>query len=132
MQLKICDSRLTCNVANKCLYVCERMEVVEREKKMVPSLPLLSCESSVSVKENCDRRKKLIYRTLLDDCFCWFLCSNQGFIKVALMMEFLKALLYILIISLESSVIMLSMPSVTGSRLFVTVRVWPTRHSGHG
>ena len=27
---------------------------------MVPSLPLLSCESSVSVKENPDRKKKKI------------------------------------------------------------------------
>ena len=31
---------------------------------MVPSLPLLSCESSVSVKENPDRKKKLISSTL--------------------------------------------------------------------
>ena len=28
---------------------------------MVPSLPLLSCESSVSVKENPDRKKKSIW-----------------------------------------------------------------------
>ena len=28
------------------------------ELKMTPSLPLLSCESSVSVKENPDRKKK--------------------------------------------------------------------------
>ena len=28
------------------------------EKKMVPSLPLLSCELSVSVKENFDRKKR--------------------------------------------------------------------------
>ena len=33
------------------------MEVVEW-KKMVPSLPLLSCELSVSVRENPDRKKK--------------------------------------------------------------------------
>ena len=55
--LKICD--LTCKVANKCLTVCERVEVVEWNK-MVPSLPLLSYELPVSVKENPDR-KKYIY-----------------------------------------------------------------------
>ena len=53
----MCDSHLTCKVANKCLNVCERVEVVEWNK-MVPSLPLLSCELSVSVKENPDRKKK--------------------------------------------------------------------------
>ena len=50
-------SHLTCKVANKCLNVRERLEVVEWNK-MVPSLPLLSCELSVSVKENPDRKKK--------------------------------------------------------------------------
>ena len=44
-------------VANKCLNVRERVEVVEWNK-MVPSLPLQSCELSVSVKENPDRKKK--------------------------------------------------------------------------
>ena len=57
MRLKICDSHLTCKVANKCLNVRERVEVVERNK-LVPSLPLLSCELSVCVKENPDRKKK--------------------------------------------------------------------------
>ena len=45
-------------VANKCLNVREQVEVVEWNKKIVPSLPLLSCESSVSVKQNPDRKKK--------------------------------------------------------------------------
>ena len=39
---------------NKCLNARERVEW-----KMVLSLPLLSCESSVSVKENPDRKKML-------------------------------------------------------------------------
>ena len=47
-----------CKVANKCLNVRERVEVVEWNK-MVPSLPLLSCELSVSVKENPDRKKNI-------------------------------------------------------------------------
>ena len=64
MRLKICDSHLTCKVANKCLNVRERVEVVEWEK-MVPSLPLLSCELSVSVKENPDKKKIKIYIYIL-------------------------------------------------------------------
>ena len=58
LRLKICESHLTCKVANKCLNVRERVEVVEWNKKVVPSLPLLSYESSVSVKENPNRKKK--------------------------------------------------------------------------
>ena len=58
VRLKICDGHLTCKVANKCVNVCEWVEVVEWNKKIVPSLPLLSCELSVSMKENPDRKKK--------------------------------------------------------------------------
>ena len=43
---------------NKCLNVREQVEVVEWNKKW--SLSLLSCESSMSVKENPDRKKKFI------------------------------------------------------------------------
>ena len=43
---------------NKCLNIGEWMVVVvEWNKKWSPSLPMLSCESSVSVKENPDRKK---------------------------------------------------------------------------
>ena len=56
MKKKVCDGHLTCKVANKCLNVRERVEVVEWNKH---SLPLLSSESSVSVKENPDREKKI-------------------------------------------------------------------------
>ena len=54
--IKICDTHLTCKVANKCLNARERVEVVEWNK-MVSSLLLLSCELSVSVKENPDVKK---------------------------------------------------------------------------
>ena len=57
LRLKICDSHLTCKVANKCLNARERVEVIEWNK-MVASLLLLSCEFSVSLKENPDRKKK--------------------------------------------------------------------------
>ena len=57
LRLKIYDSHLTGKAANKCLNVLERVEVVEWNK-MVSSLPLLSCELSVSVKEDPDRKKK--------------------------------------------------------------------------
>ena len=59
LRLKTCDSHLTCKVANKCLNVRKRVEVVEWNK-MVPFLSLLSCELSVSVKENPDRKKKKV------------------------------------------------------------------------
>ena len=55
----MCDSHLTCKVANKCLNVRDLVEVVEWNK-MVLSLPLLSCKLSVSVKENPDRKKKKV------------------------------------------------------------------------
>ena len=57
MQLKIRGSHLTWKVANKCLNVRGWLELVERNKD-VPFLSLLSCESSVTVKENPDRKKK--------------------------------------------------------------------------
>ena len=56
VRLKICDCHLTCKVAKKCLNVCERAEVVAWNK-MIPFLPLLFCELSVSVKKNPDRKK---------------------------------------------------------------------------
>ena len=57
MRLKKCDSHLTCKVANEYLNVRVRVEVVEWNK-MVPTLSLLPCKSSVSVKENSNRKKK--------------------------------------------------------------------------
>ena len=44
VRLKICDSHLTCKVANKCLNVRERVEVVEWNKKW--SLPFPCCPVS--------------------------------------------------------------------------------------
>ena len=47
MQLKICDSHLTCKVANKCLNVRERVELVEWNKRWSPPFPYcpVSCQS---------------------------------------------------------------------------------------
>ena len=39
LQLKICDSHLTCKIANKCLNVREQVEVVEWNKKWSPPFP---------------------------------------------------------------------------------------------
>ena len=58
MRLKICDSHVTCKVANKCMNVRERVEVVEWNKRWSPPFPCCPCESLVSVKENPDRKKK--------------------------------------------------------------------------
>ena len=51
------------------------MEVAEWNK-MVPSLPLLSCELSVSVKENPDRKKKQTNYTTKYSSFKEFLNSK--------------------------------------------------------
>ena len=50
MQLKICDSHLSCKVANKCRNVLRGM-------KSIPSLPLSSYELLVTVKGNLGRKK---------------------------------------------------------------------------
>ena len=71
MRLKIRDSYLICKIPNKCLNVRGWVEVVKWNKKMVPSLPLLACESSVSMKENPDRKKKES-----TDAFCIILLQN--------------------------------------------------------
>ena len=55
---------------NKCLNVREQMEVLEWNKKW--SLSLLSCESSMSVKENPDRKKKLL-KPLLRNQMIWMM-----------------------------------------------------------
>ena len=53
----MCDSHLTCKVGNKCLNAREWVAVVEWNKKWSPYFPMLSCESSVSVKKNPGRKK---------------------------------------------------------------------------
>ena len=55
---------------NKCLNVREQVEVLEWNKKW--SLSLLSCESSMSVKENPDRKKKLL-KPLLRNQMIWMM-----------------------------------------------------------
>ena len=46
MRLKICDSHLTCKIANKCLNVPERVEVVEWNKRWFSPIPCcpVSCQ----------------------------------------------------------------------------------------
>ena len=39
MWLEICDIHLSCKVANKCLNICEWVEVVEWNKRWSPSFP---------------------------------------------------------------------------------------------
>ena len=39
LRLKICDSHFTCKVADKCLNVRERVEVVEWNKRWSPPFP---------------------------------------------------------------------------------------------
>ena len=56
--VKMRGSHLTCKVASKCLIVCERVEVLSGGEKMVPSFPLFSYESAVSVKKTLIEKKK--------------------------------------------------------------------------
>ena len=56
MRLKTRGSYLTCKVSNKCLNVRERVEVIDRHKNDT----LLSTESSMSVIENADRKKRCL------------------------------------------------------------------------
>ena len=58
-RLKIWNNHLTCKDTNKYLNVREQVEVVQWNKKWSLPHPLLSCESSVPVKENPDRKKKI-------------------------------------------------------------------------
>ena len=58
MRLKICDSHLTCKVANKCLNVRERVEVVEWNKKWSPPFPCCS------VSHQCPWKKTLIEKNI--------------------------------------------------------------------
>ena len=50
----------------ECLWVGESGRV---EQKMIPSLPLLSCELSVSVKENPDRKKTKKQKTNISKAY---------------------------------------------------------------
>ena len=78
----MCGRHLKCKVANKCSNVREWLEVVVRNKMMVPSLPLLSCESSVSMEENPDSKKKIHISTLI--YFCWYSVLRFPFVFVLL------------------------------------------------
>ena len=61
MRIKICDSHLLRKVASKCLYVRERVEVVEWNKRWSPSFTCcpVSSDSSIPAKENPARKKDL-------------------------------------------------------------------------
>ena len=56
MRLKICVSHLTWKVANKCLNVCERVEVEERNRNDPLPSPAVMC--IVSVRGENPHRKK--------------------------------------------------------------------------
>ena len=75
VRLKICDSHLSCKVADKCLNVREQAEVVEWNKRWSPPFPCMqSCELLVSVKENCDRKEKKIAVIQYHSSVCFLFC----------------------------------------------------------
>ena len=55
--IKNSESNLTCKVANKCLNVRQRVEVVEWNKRWSPLFPAVLCIVS-GCEENSDRKKK--------------------------------------------------------------------------
>ena len=65
MRLKICDSRLTCKVANKCLNVRERLEEVEWNKQWSPPFPCCPVNSQCLWKKTLIEKKKKSYPVLL-------------------------------------------------------------------
>ena len=60
MRLKIRDSHLTCKVANKCLNVRERVEVLEWNKRCPPPFPCCSVNPQCLWKKTW-LKKKYIY-----------------------------------------------------------------------
>ena len=69
MRLKICDSHLTCKVANECLNVRERVEVVEWNKRWSPPFPCCpvsrQCPWKKILIEKKRKKKKLSKRLWL-------------------------------------------------------------------
>ena len=63
MQLKIRRSLLRCTVAYKFRKVCERIEMVERNKDS--SLPRMSSKFLLSVKEDSYRKKNHLHIKLM-------------------------------------------------------------------
>ena len=59
MQLKICDSHLTCKVSNKCLNVLERLGVVEWNKRWSPPFPCCPAICQFPWKKTLIEKKKL-------------------------------------------------------------------------
>ena len=80
MRLKICDSHLRCKVANKCLNVREREEVVDWNKRWSPSFPCfpVSCQ--------CPWKKTLIVKKYTSQCFQVF----QGYSTLLSMIKLAK------------------------------------------
>ena len=58
MRLKIRDSHPTCNVANKCLNVLERVEVVEWNKRWSPPFPCCPVNRQCLWRKPWDRERQ--------------------------------------------------------------------------
>ena len=69
MQLKICVSHLTWKVANKCLNVCERVEVEERNRNDPLPSPAVMCIVSVR-GENPLKKKREFNRSMYSPTRC--------------------------------------------------------------
>ena len=63
MRLKICDSHLTCKVANECLNVRERVEVVEWNKRWSPLFPCCPVSRQCLWKKTLIEKKIFIFES---------------------------------------------------------------------
>ena len=71
MRLKICDSHLTCKVANKCLNVREWVEVVEWNKKWSSPFPCCPVSRQCPWKKTLIEKKSFISNRTPSEIFHW-------------------------------------------------------------
>ena len=100
MQLKMCDSHLTCKVSSKCLNVCELVGVVEWNKRWFPYFPCCpvsrQCPSKKTLLEKKTWLPLLSFKiTFKDTSFHISINSLYGFISLSKMLvEFSLKRLY--------------------------------------
>ena len=77
MRLKIYDSHLTCKVANKCLNVRERVEVVEWNKRWSPPFPCCPVSCQCPWKKILIEKKRKRQNLMLGQRWFWIHTENN-------------------------------------------------------
>ena len=110
MRLKIRDSHLTCKVANKCLNIRERVEVVEWNKRWFPPFPCcpVNCQclwkKTLIEKKNNNNNKICVFimmYALNTACFSWggnvsYQKMRETEMKISLMKSVHRTLNYLI------------------------------------